>query len=274
MSKSTSLQHWEEESQTPLVCDSCLGNNPFLRMTKEPLGRDCKVCLKPYTFFRWSCGTAQRHRNTIICTTCARLKFVCQSCIQCREYGIPVEVRDFILGIKIKIPKQNANREYFLASQKDLLQRTGGALIDYRLALQEAPESSKNLLKRLSKEKDQKIIEQGGEDRMLSPDTKETDDVVDLKNVKEQCSFFAKGKCNRGSSCPYRHVLTAPIRGFGRSGGIKKLSLKDYEAIYYGENDPDAKWMMKEAMLELKKDTKVAKAVNDVNDSVNEKVVI
>ena len=36
-------QKWED-TEFPLVCETCLGDNPYIRMTKEPFGKQCQVC--------------------------------------------------------------------------------------------------------------------------------------------------------------------------------------------------------------------------------------
>lgn len=33
------------ESDFPIVCAKCLGDHPYLRMIKRPMGAECKVCL-------------------------------------------------------------------------------------------------------------------------------------------------------------------------------------------------------------------------------------
>lgn len=54
-------------------------------------------------------------------------------------------------------------------------------------------------------------------------------------SLAQICSFFAKGSCNRGAECPYRHEMP--------KGG--ELANQNYKDRYYGTNDPVANKMMK-----------------------------
>ena len=51
------------------------------------------------------------------------------------------------------------------------------------------------------------------------------------------CSFFAKGKCNRGAECPYRHEMPS-------TGELADQNIRDR---YYGVNDPVAKKLLARA---------------------------
>lgn len=177
-------------------------------MGKERLGHDCKICLKPFTVFRWSTGPNSRFRRTEICFTCSKLKNLCQSCMFDLDFGLPAQIRDSILGIKDTVPQNEPNREYYLASNSMKLERSDNSLLDYGRA--STIESSKKSLF----------------DSLANLAKANRRDV----NAANPCSFFAKGKCFRGDNCPFSHVLSAE----------KYPSLKSYRDRYYGNNDPAA----------------------------------
>lgn len=77
--------------------------------------KECKICARPFTVFRWRPGRDARYKKTEICQTCCKLKNVCQVCLLDLEYGLPVQVRDTALAISSHdaIPRSDVNREYF-----------------------------------------------------------------------------------------------------------------------------------------------------------------
>ncbi|CAG2108719.1 unnamed protein product, partial [Medioppia subpectinata] len=95
MSKGTghyNRQVWED-GQFPILCQTCLGDNPYMRIMTEKFGAQCKVCNRPFTTFRWCPGLKMRYKKTEICQTCARAKNICQTCLLDLQYGLPVQVR-------------------------------------------------------------------------------------------------------------------------------------------------------------------------------------
>ena len=150
-------------------------------MTKERYGSDCKVCLKPYCTYRWWPSADSRVRQTVLCYTCAKAKNLCQGCILDVDYSIPVSIRNSILNVKNETPKQHANREFLLAS-------TARSVLN---------QSSFAELGNFDDETIQKMNNAGTQYHQISS----------KNNQRLICSFYAKGKCNRGEKCPYRHTL-------------------------------------------------------------------
>lgn len=120
------------------------------------------------------------------------------------RYGLPSQIRDTVLGVKEKVPKNAINREYFLQSKQAKLEREETLLLEFDKA---GDEEAHAILEKLSA-------------KGSNPD----------RNLAPTCSFFVKGKCTRGDTCPFRHVLVAE----------RYASLQSYRDRYYGENDPSA----------------------------------
>eukprot|EP00249_Psilotum_nudum_P025341 c29712_g1_i1 orf=94-1485(+) len=199
-----------ERSDFPIICESCLGDNPYVRMTKANFDKECKICTRPFTVFRWRPGRDARYKKTEVCQTCCKLKNVCQVCLLDLEYGLPVQVRDSALGINTNdaIPKSDVNREYF-AEEQDRKARAG---LDY--------ESSYGKMR-----PNDTILKL----QRTTPYYK--------RNRSHICSFFVRGECTRGAECPYRHEM--PITG--------ELSQQNIKDRYFGVNDPVAAKLLRKA---------------------------
>lgn len=61
------------------------------------------------------------------------------------------------------------------------------------------------------------------------------------RNKPHLCSFYAKGECNRGDLCPYRHEL--PVQN--------ELSKQNIQDRFHGKNDPVAKKMLGAAASDM-----------------------
>ncbi|GAA5940995.1 Pre-mRNA-splicing factor ECM2 [Sporobolomyces koalae] len=194
-----------ESSDFPSLCNTCLGPNPYIRMSKQSLGAECKVCTRPFTVFRWLPGQGMRYKKTEVCQTCAKAKNVCQTCLLDLQFGLPTQVRDTVLGRLSKAPQSDINREYY-AQNLEANQENGesGAF-----QFGKADSAGKELLKKLARQ-----------------------DPSYKRNRPHICSFYAKGSCNRGDACPYRHEL--PVE----KGDLSHQNIKDR---YHGNHDPVAR---------------------------------
>ncbi|KAJ8675689.1 hypothetical protein QAD02_011475 [Eretmocerus hayati] len=246
MSKTTNTynrQNWED-AEFPILCQTCLGDNPYIRMTKEKYGKECKICMRPFTVFRWCPGARMRFKKTEICQTCSRLKNVCQTCLLDLEYGLPIQVRDAALKIKDDIPRSEVNKEYYVQnidreiSKLDPTQAAGSV---------GKSAAASDLLMKLAR---------------TSPYYK--------RNRPHICSFWVKGECKRGEECPYRHEKpTDP------DDPLADQNIKDR---YYGVNDPVADKLMRRAAampkLESPEDLTITTLyLGNLGDVISEKVL-
>lgn len=199
-----------ERSDFPIICESCLGDNPYVRMTRAEFDKECKICMRPFTVFRWRPGRDARFKKSEICQTCSKLKNVCQVCLLDLEYGLPVQVRDTALSINSNdaIPKSDVNREFF-AEEHDRRARAG---IDYESSYGKA-RANDTILKL----------------QRTTPYYK--------RNRAHVCSFYVRGECTRGAECPYRHEMP-------ETGELSQQNIKDR---YYGVNDPVAQKLLNKA---------------------------
>lgn len=204
-------QNWED-SEFPVLCQTCLGDNPYIRMMKEKYGKECKICARPFTVFRWCPGARMRFKKTEVCQTCSKLKNICQTCLLDLEYGLPVQVRDAALKLQDNIPKSDVNKEYYTQNiEREIGNSEDGTTPAGALGKATAPS---DMLLKLAR---------------TSPYYK--------RNRPHICSFWVKGECKRGEECPYRHEKpTDP------DDPLADQNIKDR---YYGLNDPVADKLIK-----------------------------
>ncbi|KAJ3091709.1 RNA binding motif protein 22 [Quaeritorhiza haematococci] len=206
-------------------------------MTREGYGKECKICGRPFTIFKWCPGAGMRYKKTEVCQTCAKIKNVCQTCVLDLEYGLPVQVRDSVLNVHDDVPRSQVNREYFV--QKVEGELGNNSLTDYG----KADSAAKEILRKMAR---------------TQPYYK--------RNRPHICSFYVKGECKRGDECPYRHEL--PVEN--------ELSHQNIKDRYYGQNDPVAKKMLnrtdKASKLTPPEDTSVTSLyITGIDSDIKEK---
>ncbi|WVO17492.1 pre-mRNA-splicing factor SLT11 [Cryptococcus depauperatus] len=212
-----------ESSDFPILCETCLGPNPYVRMSKQQFGHECKICNRPFTVFRWNPGEG-RMKKTEICTTCAKIKGVCQTCLLDLEYGLPTQVRDAALGRKSQAPSSDINKQYYIQNlEAQMADSPHGLSYDSEAANRTGREMLKNLART---------------------------DPYYKRNRPHICSFFVKGECKRGEECPFRHEMPQENE--------MKPSQQSLVDRYYGKNDPVAK-----KILSQNAETKGLKAPDD-----------
>ncbi|EEY15804.1 pre-mRNA-splicing factor slt-11 [Verticillium alfalfae VaMs.102] len=139
-----------ESTDFPSVCESCLPDNPYVKMLKEDYGAECKLCTRPFTVFSWSADRAHgRKKRTNICLTCARLKNCCQTCMLDLSFGLPIVVRDAALKMVAPGPSSDINREYFAQNNEQAIEEGRAGVEEY----EKTDEKARELLRRLATSK-------------------------------------------------------------------------------------------------------------------------
>ena len=216
----------------PLVCEICLGDNPYVRMIKMPNGAQCKISERPYTMFKWRAGRGGRYKTTIICYEVAKAKNVCQACLSDMEYGLPVAVRDKVLAQALKdggegatealaIPESQVGQAYYfnqIAAQQSQDAATGRLVPYGQLDAGSSAygRAASNKLLKLAR----RIHNQpyggggpggagggGGPSRLGgSAAGRSARGGTAFRNLPKMCSFWVAGTCMRVGlgSCPFR----------------------------------------------------------------------
>lgn len=220
------------DSEFPILCQTCLGDNPYMRMMVDQYGQACKVCNKPFTTYRWCPGHRMRYKKTEICQVCSKAKNICQTCLLDLTYNLPIQVRDKLLQVNSDVPKSDLNREYHMQilhkqieskPNSDVAEPFDKALAGPSKDSNKATSAGVMALQRLARR---------------APYHK--------RNLPHICSFWVKGECRRGDECPYRHELpTDP------DNPLSKQNIKDR---YHGTRDPVAQRLLAKVAEEQKKE--------------------
>jgi pre-mRNA-splicing factor RBM22/SLT11 len=191
-----------------MICETCLGPNPYVRMTKLPFGTKlCKISNLPFQGFRWKPGPNGRHKETIISYAVAVEKNICQTCLNDIRFNLPVGVRDKIL--KKSLHSTSSNQ--LIAQPKSVI----GNQVRY-LHAQENPDVPNDSQLQLA---EMQQLQQVRQLEMLSKSihnpwsshdqdepSKRIKEVTAFRNLPKLCTFWLNGACTRVSkkSCPFR----------------------------------------------------------------------
>ncbi|KAL1115557.1 hypothetical protein AAG570_005847 [Ranatra chinensis] len=223
-------------------CDNC---RVIYLQSKERYGKECKICSRPFTVFRWCPGARMRYKKTEVCQTCSRMKNVCQTCLLDLEYGLPIQVRDAALRIKDELPRSDVNKEYYVQNIDNEMSKLDKTVSGGGVGGVGKSQAASDMLLKLAR---------------TTPYYK--------RNRPHICSFWVKGECRRGEECPYRHETpTDP------DDPLADQNIKDR---YYGVNDPVAHKLMRRASsmpkLEPPEDKSITTLyVGNLSDKIGEK---
>lgn len=168
----------ESGKDFPIVCDVCLGPNPYIRMIKQVNHKECKVSGRVFTSFRWRPGAGARYKETVICPEVARAKGVCQCCLMDMEFNLPVGLRDALLRGTDEgdnfAPQSGVNQTYHYD--------------------QVAKANREDVEASYGKMANEKLLKMA-----------RTSPYYD-RNLPKLCSFWLKGQCTRvvENTCPFR----------------------------------------------------------------------
>ena len=222
-----------ENEEFPVVCETCLGENPLIRMTKQSYARPCKICERPFTVYRWKPGPTARYKKTELCRTCAKLKNVCQTCVLDLQYGLPVQVRDSVLREeeRVDLPQSAVGRAVMIEQYERKMEAgvTASSSSAGALFAPLDPSASAAATSALSTAYAKLTHKDATLSRLTRPAP------YYKRNEAHLCTFFARGECNRGALCPYRHEMPPP------PSALSQQNIKDR---YAGRNDPVALKML------------------------------
>ena len=178
-------EDWEA-SDFPILCENCLGDNPYVRMIKQQFGKACKICDRPFDVFRWK-PSGNRYKKTEICQTCAKVKNACQCCVFDLQYGLPIQVRDQFLA--------QGGHETAPEAESDVAREWYNSVRRQEVASGKASHGKMQTNKRL-----------------LTMIRKQPYSKKSRPNI---CPMFLQGACARGAACPYRHEMPATNQSSG-----------------------------------------------------------
>lgn len=254
-----------------MICDTCLGQNPFVRMVKLPYGdKLCKITGTPYQAFRWKAGPAGRYKETIIGYTVAAERNICQVCLNDMKYGLPVGLRDRLLSDQrgvigtVALPQSDVGLQYYYQQQAQLVASGELDTTSFATDMQNLPASRQ--LQQFSQSL--KSVEQNQPGRTA------------FRNLPKLCSFWLNGMCNRvvRKTCPFRPCCGPSAYAFPEiAGSHKELHKKLVEqltekgpAVVQKCMDADIKQALSLAIRGTNRDEAIRKRVTGDDDLSNQ----
>ncbi|KAJ3434391.1 pre-mRNA-splicing factor rbm22 [Anaeramoeba flamelloides] len=202
------------DSEFPCVCVQCLGPSKYIKMLKRSFQEECPICYRPQSVFSWTRNTRKGGlKKTKICYTCSKIRNCCACCLHDLKFGLPLKVRDYLLGETANQFESKVNKEVSVQLQ--------AGEIDDKQKHYESVEVDEFVLKLLKRFRQ----------------------IVDHR--ASVCSFWIKGKCNRGASCPFRHEMP---KDHEITTGNPQQTLRNR---YYGSEDKKADEMI-EQLIKIK----------------------
>lgn len=152
------------------------------------------------------------------------MKNVCQTCIFDLDFGLPVELRDKFIeqNEMVVMPADPANRDFWANKMN--------AHID-KLELPYNNSEVKSALGEIAKKHNGDMGRGLGGSKAAK------------RNAAHVCSFYVKGNCNRGVTCPYRHtnITEQDLESLKKGNGSIDEKIRER---FNGINDPIAKKIM------------------------------
>ena len=190
MSNKSSISIGEE---FPLVCETCLGDNPYVRMVKLPYGvKLCKISNMAFQGYKWKAGTGGRYKETVISYIIAKERNICQVCMFDIQFGLPVGVRDHIL----KQQESNNSNSNLLTLPTSIpnMKYHYNQLIEKQSELQ------------VNQYNDNAATRQLTAFAQIQNNHEKSTSKVAFRNLPKLCSFWVKGNCDRcqRGSCTFR----------------------------------------------------------------------
>lgn len=174
-----------------MLCDTCLGQNPYVRMTKlSGNNKLCKISHTPYQGFRWKAGPGGRYKETVISFVVAMDKNICQCCLNDMRYGLPVGVRDALLQKEdaLTMPTSIVGQQYHYQGIQRELVANGHEAPKESFALTQANAAASRQLDKFSA-------------GLLAHNASSQ---TAFRNLPKLCSFWLAGTCTRNNRCPFR----------------------------------------------------------------------